>query len=101
MMLVALRIGASGLRSSWASRARNSSLRRSASRRCSASSICFADGRFQLRGPLGDALLELAVQPLQLPRLAVELGEDPDLGAQQLRDDRDRDVVHRARTRSP
>ena len=32
--------------------------------------------RLELGGPLRDALLELAVEPLELPRLAVELGED-------------------------
>ncbi len=55
----------------------------------------FRDGRLQLRGALGDPLLELAIQSLRLPRLAVELGEDANFGAQQLRDHRHRDVVHR------
>ena len=87
MMLTALRIGASGLRSSWASIARNSSLRRSASRSCSASSrLPRRSDASQLGGALGDPLLELAVQPLELAGLAVQLGEDADLGAQELRD---------------
>ncbi len=39
---------------------------------------------------------KLGVEPLELPGLAVKLGEDPDLGAQHLGDDRHRHVVHRA-----
>ena len=76
------RIAASGLRSSCASTARNSSFRRLASS--------------QLGRALGDPQLELAIQPLELPRLAVQLDEDADLGAQDLRHDRHRDVVHGA-----
>ena len=43
-----------------------------------------------------DALLELGVEPLELPVLAIEIGEDADLGAQHLRHDRHRHIVHRA-----
>ena len=43
-----------------------------------------------------DAALELWIQLLELAGLAIELGEDPDLGAQHLRDDRHRHVVDRA-----
>jgi hypothetical protein len=42
------------------------------------------------------APLQLGVQPLELPGLAVEVDEKPDLGAQQVRHDRYRQVVHRA-----
>ena len=52
-------------------------------------------GGFELGGALADAALQLLVEALELARLAVELGEDGDLGAQDLGDDRDRDVVHR------
>ena len=38
-------------------------------------------------------MLELLVELLQLPRLAIELGEDLDLGAQHLGNDRHRDVI--------
>ena len=51
----------------------------------------------QLRRALGDAPLELGVELLELARLAIQLGEDPDLGAQELRHDRHRHVVDRAR----
>ena len=44
----------------------------------------------------GDALLQLPVQHLQLPSLAMKLGKDADLGAQQLGNNRHGDVVHRA-----
>ena len=104
----AVRIGGSGLRSSCASSARNSSLRRSASgsasscrrsrSRCSRSWPIVASSS---RGALGDAPLELAVEPLELRRLAIQLDEDADLGAQDLGHDRHRDVVDRARLRSP
>ena len=52
--------------------------------------------RLQLRGSLGDAPLQFAIQPLQLPRLAKQIHEDADLGAQNLRNDRHRHVVDRA-----
>ena len=85
----AVRIGASGLRSSCASIARNSSLRRSAS--CSAAVVASSSAvRSATRA------LELAVQPLERPRLPVQLGEDADLGAQDLGHDRHRHVVHGA-----
>jgi len=37
-------------------------------------------GRLQLRGPFGHALLELVIQPFQLPRLAIQFGKDTDFG---------------------
>ena len=52
-----------------------------------------AAGFLQLRGSLGDPRLESAVQPFELPRLAVQLDEDPDLRAQNLGHDRHRHVV--------
>src|SRR5277367_1944562 len=51
----------------------------------------------ELGGPPGDPVLQLRVQPLELPRLAIELGENLDLGPQQLGNDRDRNVVHRSK----
>src|SRR5438270_9033656 len=51
----------------------------------------------ELSGALGDPVLEFCVQPLELPRLAIELGENLDLGAQELGDDRHRNVVHRSK----
>ena len=39
---------------------------------------------------------ELGIEPLELPGLAIELGEDADLGAQHLRHDRHRHIVDRA-----
>ena len=51
---------------------------------------------FQLGGALRDAPLQLRVEQLELPVLAVELGEDADLGAQHLRHHRHRHVVDRA-----
>ena len=50
----------------------------------------------QLRRSLGDALLELAIQPLELPRLAKQIHEDADLRPQNLGNDRNRHVVDRA-----
>ena len=50
----------------------------------------------ELRRALGDMALELQVQLLELAGLAVKLDEDFDLGAQHIRDDRYRHVVHRA-----
>jgi hypothetical protein len=52
--------------------------------------------RLELGRALDHAPLELRVEQLELPRLAVELGKGRDLGAQQLGHDRHRDVVHRA-----
>ena len=40
-----------------------------------------------------DSLLEFAIEPLKLPRLPMEFGEDADLRPQELRDDGDGDVV--------
>ena len=50
-------------------------------------------GLGELRRALGDAALELGIQLLELAGLAVELGEDPHLGAQQLRHHRHRHIV--------
>ena len=52
-------------------------------------------GRGGLQGsrPLRDPLLQLAVQPLELAALAIELGEDLDLGPENLRDHRHRNIV--------
>ena len=47
----------------------------------------------EFRGAVGDPPLELLINLLQLSRLAIELGKNPDLGAQHLRDHRDRNVV--------
>src|SRR5262245_41273012 len=52
-------------------------------------------GRLELRSTVDDAALELAVELLELPGLAIELGEHLDLGTQHVGDDRDRDVVDR------
>ena len=54
-------------------------------------------GGHQRRRALAHPLLELLVQPLQLLRRAIEVGEDPDLGAQDLRHHGDGDIVHGAR----
>src|SRR5581483_12288434 len=47
----------------------------------------------QRRCALRDAPLQLVVELLQLPALAIELDEDGDFGAQDLGYDRDRNVV--------
>src|SRR6185312_13721981 len=47
----------------------------------------------QFFAAFGHAILEFAIELLQLASFAMQLGEDADLGAQDLRDDRDRDVV--------
>src|SRR5262249_11416736 len=49
----------------------------------------------QFRRSLRDATLKLLVELFELPGLAIELGEDPDLGAQHLGNDRHRDVIDR------
>ncbi len=54
-------------------------------------------GARQLGGALLDPLLEPSVEPLELPRLAIELGEDAHLRAQQLRHDRHGHIVDPAR----
>ena len=51
---------------------------------------------FELRRALAHAPLQLGIQPLQLARLAVKLGEYLDLGAQHRRNDRHRHVIDRA-----
>ena len=53
-------------------------------------------GRFELGGALRHAALEFGVELFELAGLAIELGEDLDLGAQHLRHDRHRHVIHRA-----
>src|SRR5499425_1853795 len=50
----------------------------------------------QFRRSLGDATLELLVELFELPGFAIELGEDPDLGAQHFGNDWHRDVIDRA-----
>ena len=52
--------------------------------------------RLERGGAVGHALLEFGVEPLERARLPIQLGEDADLGAQDLRHDRHRHVVHRA-----
>ena len=51
---------------------------------------------FELGRALAHAPLQLGIEPLELPGLAIKLGEDLDLGAQHLRHDRDRHVIDRA-----
>ena len=53
-------------------------------------------GLLELGGACADAILELGIEPLELPRLAIELGKHPDLGAQHFRHHRHRHVVDRA-----
>ena len=53
-------------------------------------------GGFELGGAFRDAIFQTAIELLELLGLAVELGEDLDLGAQHLRNDRHRHVVHGA-----
>ena len=50
----------------------------------------------QLRRARSNPILKLGIEPLQLPGLAIEFGEHPDLGAQHFRNYRYRNVVHRA-----
>ena len=53
-------------------------------------------GAFELARAIGDTVLQLAVQRLQLPGLAMKLGEDLDLGEKNLRHHRHRHIVDRA-----
>src|SRR5262249_36794405 len=53
-------------------------------------------GGLQFRRSLRDATLELLVELFELPGFAIELGEDPDLGAQHFGNDRHRNVIDRA-----
>ena len=53
-------------------------------------------GFFQLRGAGANPVLEFDVEPLQLTGLAIEFGEHLDLGAQDFRHHRHRNVVDRA-----
>jgi len=50
----------------------------------------------ELRRAGADAVLQLGVEPLELSRFAVELGEHLDLGTQHLGDDGHWHVIHRA-----
>ncbi len=52
--------------------------------------------RFERGGPVGHPLLEFGVEPFERASLAIQLGEDADLRAQDLRDHGNRHVVHRA-----
>src|SRR5215469_11281074 len=54
-------------------------------------------GPGELGRPFDDPTLELRVEPLELPCLTIELGEYFDLGPQQLRYDRYRNIVHRSK----
>ena len=72
-----LRIGASGLRSSWASVARNSSLRRSASRSRASLSCSWRLAVRERAGAFVDARLELGEQPVALLLEGVETGQGP------------------------
>ena len=106
----ALRTGASGLRSSCASVAMNSSLRRPASRSsassCSSARVRSATSRSRFSfsscssllgaAPLGHLGEQGAVGDLDLAALAVQLGEHRDLRAQHRRVDRLVQVVDRA-----
>ena len=54
-------------------------------------------GGLELRCPLLNPAFEVGIQSLQFPRLPIELHEDPHLGAQDLGNDRDGDVIDSAR----
>jgi hypothetical protein len=54
-------------------------------------------GIFQLLGTLFDAFLELSVETVELPGLAIQLDKYLDLGPQNLGHHGDRDVIHCAR----
>ena len=53
-------------------------------------------GLGELRRPFHDAALELDIEVLELARLAIKLGKDPNLGAQHVRHHRHRHVIDRA-----
>ena len=57
----------------------------------------FPVGPFQLRRPYSHPVLELRVELFKLAAFPVQLGEHADLGAQQIRDDRHRDVIDGSR----
>jgi len=57
--------------------------------------------RLQFRRPLGHTPFQFAVQLLELPSLSIELNEDLHLGAQQIRNDRNRHVVDRPHLIAP
>ena len=50
----------------------------------------------KLGGAFGNARFQFAIELFELPRLAVKLGKDLDLRAQNFRHDRHRHIVHRA-----
>ena len=64
-------------------------------RRCSLAINRDVD-RLQFGRALGDPVLQFCVEPLELPALAIEIGEYPDLGPEQFRHDRHRQVIDRA-----
>src|SRR5919201_5110497 len=47
----------------------------------------------ELRSTVGDAVLQLPIELLELARLAVKLGKNLDLGPQHVGDDRDRNII--------
>src|SRR6202035_1711383 len=55
--------------------------------------LCF---ECQLFRALQNTLLEFAIQSFEQPRLSVQIGEHSDLRAQQFRNHRNRNVIHRA-----
>ena len=57
--------------------------------------------RFERGRAIGHALLELGVEPLEGACLAIQLGEDADLGAKDFGNHGNRHVVHRAALVSP
>ena len=65
-------------------------------RPCSLLRSCSVDS-VQRLGALGDPLLQLLVELLQLAGLAEQFGENPHLGAQQFRHHRHGKIIHRAR----
>jgi hypothetical protein len=57
--------------------------------------------RLQFGRSLSHTLLQLSIQLLELPGLAIELNKDPDLGTQHLGYDRDRHIIYRAHFVAP
>src|SRR5262249_58401034 len=65
--------------------------------RMGATPLAFQQSRrrpLELGGALGNASLQLAIEPLELTRLAVELGKYLDLGPEDFGNDGNRHVVH-------